>query len=79
MVGEKPKDLTIGEIYFPDTGSTYLWNFRYPLKTGGAWSIFKSEDGANYSVVDSGTYTIVDPKAPRSPHVGPPAQRGPQH
>lgn len=72
VTGVSPKDLTIGETYFGDPSSTYLLNIQYPLINGGGWSIFKSVDGANYSPLSSGTYTIVGADAVRSPRVGPP-------
>jgi hypothetical protein len=70
-----PKDMTIGEIYFGDLNSTYLTNFQYPLRTGGSWSFYRSQDGANYSFVNGGTYTIVGADAVRSPRAGTPAHR----
>ena len=75
VTGVSPKDLTIGETYFGDTSSTYLLNIQYPLVNGGGWSIFKSQDGANYTPISSGTYTIVGADAVRSPRAGTPAHR----
>jgi hypothetical protein len=72
VVGVSPKDLTIGETYFGDPNSTYLFNFQYPLQTGGWWSRFQSSDGVNFTVQDSGTYTIVGPEAIRLPRTGQP-------
>jgi hypothetical protein len=73
VTGVSPKDLTIGEIYFGDTSATYLVNIQYPLQTGNGWSIFRSSDSANYTPINSGTYTIVNADAERSRRVGPPA------
>jgi len=72
VVGVSPKDLTIGETYFGDADSTYLFNFQYPLRTGGWWSVFQSSDGVNFTAKNSGTYTIVGPEAIRLPRTGQP-------
>jgi len=72
VTGVSPKDLTIGETYFGDTSSTYLWNIEYPLITGGTWSIYKSSDGVNFSYFNGGTYTIVTAGAKPSSQAGQP-------
>jgi len=79
VTGVYPKDLTIGETYFQDATSTYLWNIQYPLASGQTWSIFKSTDGVNFSVVASGTYTIVGATAARSPRAGQPVHSAVQN
>jgi hypothetical protein len=76
VTGVSPKDLTIGETYFGDTGSSYLWNIQYPLATGSTWSIYKTTDGINFTYVNSGTYTIVHEADARAPHAGPAAHSG---
>lgn len=73
VTGVSPKNLSIGESYFGDPSSTYLLNIQYPLVTGGGWSIFKSADGANYTPLSSGTYTIINPEAAHAQRVGRPA------
>jgi len=71
VTGVSPRDLTIGETYFGDLYATYLWNIQFPLASGNTWSIFRSTDGVNFSITNSGTYTIVNAAAARLPHAGP--------
>jgi hypothetical protein len=75
VIGVSPKDMTIGENYFGDPTSTYLLNIQYPLKTGNGWSIFRSQDGANYTPLSSGTYTVIDGADARRPRAGRPVHR----
>jgi hypothetical protein len=73
VTGVDPKDLTFGVNYFDaPPGTVYLYNVQYPLVTGNSWSIFSTTDGVNFSPVDSGTYTVLDADAARSPRGGPP-------
>lgn len=69
----KGKTLTIGEN--PNTsGVIYRYNIQYPFKTGGGWSLYSSANGYNFSLLNSGTYTIVGADE-RSPRVGPTVDR----
>jgi hypothetical protein len=75
VTGIKPADLTLGESYTLDYNTTYLWNIRYPLATGQAWSLYKSTDGKCYGFVASGTYTMLYGDDARVPREGPPVPR----
>jgi hypothetical protein len=65
------KTLTIGEnVNTP--GEIFLWDIQYPLVSGGGWELFSSNDGVNFTIINSGSYTIIG-RGNRSPHGGPPS------